>query len=232
MKRIPTFLEMDENLEAELFLNNTYIYNTQKRVYIKKQDADEKTEKTINIDTVSAVCATEVKKKRSKALLVWGIIILLAAVALYIFKLQMPAFIVGGVGALLTVLGVFVCLPRYFLKLEIATSGYPIVITFEKLKTHQENQLKGLFFGLLVKRTQVGFAMQGTPEIPQSAYAVPQEAYAVPQVVPDVQNEQQPIPQEQENAEPQAQAQQVPQAEAVQVPQIDPVIPSTPVEII
>lgn len=161
MKRVPIFLEQDEVLGTELFIEETYIYKTQKRLYVKKHVKSERTEKVVNNESIGSVSVNEVRKKRSSKPLVWGIVIMVLAIAFALiciktnflgdFNWKLVAGGVGAVGALLLILGIILKLPRYYSLVTISSFGAPIELRFDKLKAHHKRAINSLAFSTLVK---------------------------------------------------------------------------------
>ena len=161
MKRVPIFLEQDEVLQTELFIEETSIYKTQKRLYVKKHVKAERTEKVINNESIGSVSVNEIKKKRSSKPLVWGIVIMVLALAFALicikteflgdFNWKLPFGAAATIGVLLLIIGIIVKLPRYYSLVTISSFGAPIELRFDKLKAHHKRAINALAFSTLVK---------------------------------------------------------------------------------
>lgn len=151
MKSKINFIENDEKIQSELYLRETYVCKTQKRLYVSKSKKGRKTEKIVNLNTVQAVSLEEGREKRSSGPLLMGLLVAGCSV-FFAFKENLkPVFLsLLFVGLMLTLIGIIVKLPRYYSKLIISSYGHPIELQFEKITGAKEGKLKEIIYSTLV----------------------------------------------------------------------------------
>jgi hypothetical protein len=152
MKSKINFIENDEKIQSELYLRETYVCKTQKRLYVSKsKKGGRKTEKIVNLNTVQAVSLEEGREKRSSGPLLMGLLVAGCSV-FFAFKENLkPVFLsLLFVGLMLTLIGIIVKLPRYYSKLIISSYGHPIELQFEKITGSKEEKLKEIIYSTLV----------------------------------------------------------------------------------
>ena len=151
MKSKINFIENDEKIQSELYLRETYVCKTQKRLYVSKSTKGRKTEKIVNLNTVQAVSLEEGREKRSSGPLIMGLLVAGCSV-FFAFKENLkPVFLsLLFVGLMLTLIGIIVKLPRYYSKLIISSYGHPIELQFEKITGAKEEKLKEIIYSTLV----------------------------------------------------------------------------------
>lgn len=151
MKSKINFIENDEKIQSELYLRETYVCKTQKRLYVSKSTKGRKTEKIVNLNTVQAVSLEEGREKRSSGPLLMGLLVAGCSV-FFAFKENLkPVFLsLLFVGLMLTLIGIIVKLPRYYSKLIISSYGHPIELQFEKITGSKEEKLKEIIYSTLV----------------------------------------------------------------------------------
>ena len=151
MKNKTQFVEQDETIQSELYLSETYICKTQKRLYVSKHTKRRKVERVINLDSIQSVSVDEGKEKRTPGPLMTGI--LLAGVSAFFANREnlKPVFLsLLCIGLFFTLIGIILRIPRYYSKLIISTNGHPIELSFEKVSGSKEEQLKRLVYSTLV----------------------------------------------------------------------------------
>ncbi len=155
MKSKTQFIEQDEVLESELYLSETYVCKTQKRLYVSKHTKRRKSEKIVNLNTVQSVSIEEGREKRSSGTLITGLLFA-ATSAFFAFKESLkPVFLsLLFIGIALTIIGIILKLPRYYSKLIISSYGHPIELSFEKVTGSQEEQLKKMVYSTLIYTTK------------------------------------------------------------------------------
>lgn len=151
MKNKTHFIEADEQIQSELYLSETYVCKTQKRLYASKHTKGGKVEKIVNLNTIQAVSVEEGREKRSSGPLIMGLLLAGCSV-FFAFKENLkPVFLsLLFIGIMLTIIGIIVKLPRYYSKLIISSYGQPIELQFEKITGAQEEKLKAIIFSTLV----------------------------------------------------------------------------------
>ncbi len=183
MKNKTQFIEADERLETELYLSETYVCKTQKRLYVSKNTNKRKTEKVVNLNTVQSVSLEEGREKRSSGPLLTGLIFAGASI-FFAFKENLkPVFLsLLFIGIALTLIGIIVKLPRYYSKLIISCYGHSLELNFEKVTGSQEEALKKIVYSTLVytdpyaQEAEVVYDTTGDENLTQIPVVEPVEA--------------------------------------------------------
>ena len=159
MKKELDFLEADEVVKGNLQFKKEkkkklHIYTSQKRMYIVRTEKRKRDDHIIKVNSVHDVSIKENKIKKSPAILVLSILLLVVGISFLLVKTQ-PTLeqigiylcIFGGIGVLV---GILIILPRYDTVLTVVTSGYPVEISIDHLTPGEKKELRARLFELLV----------------------------------------------------------------------------------
>ena len=170
MKRKTAFIEQDEYLDSELYLSETYVCTTQKRLYITKHTNKRKIEKIVNLNTVQSLSIEEGREKRSSWPLLMGLIFICASIPFVFNPALKPVFLaLLIIGIALSFIGIIVKLPRYYSEVVLSTFGHSVHIHFEKITSAQEEKLKKMLYSTLVTKVseeQIYLEQENATEIP------------------------------------------------------------------
>lgn len=207
MKSRKDFIENDEYVESELSLKETTICKTQKRLYVTRKTKRKKSEKIVNLNTVQGVTLEEGREKRTSTPLLMGLIFA-GASAFFATKdnLKPVFYALLFIGAMLTLIGIIVKLPRYYSRLVLLCSGAEVEFTFEKISGAKEEKLKKMMYSTLIEKSNTAYVTQ--VQMAPVAVEPPIEYTEIPVVTPvepTPQAQEEPVAQEKPQVQEEAQ---------------------------